>query len=45
MEKEMLWKFCCIMELTSVKKMLEITLFEKQMIEKEREGERGRKRL
>ncbi len=44
MEKEMLQRFCCGMEPTSMKKQCEIFLLKKQMIEKERERERERER-
>jgi hypothetical protein len=43
MEKEILWRFCCGMEPTSMKKQLKIFLLEKQMIlGRESKGERER---
>ncbi len=41
-EKEMLWRFCCGMEPTSMKKELKIFMLEKQMRERDRERERER---
>ncbi len=38
-EKEILWRFCCEMEPTAMKKMFKIFPLEKQLIERE-QGER-----
>jgi hypothetical protein len=42
MEEEILWRFCCGMEPTSMNAMYEVPLLEKQMIESERKRKRMR---